>query len=136
MLRALAAGSILALVGCEGVSVGVGVSMPVGGHGSVGVGTSVFSTPAGASANRRVGDLLATEPLSVHLDPGARSLPAGIELVSRDRELRPSAILRVTETRQGVAFAELVKGKPTIGDEVVEASEAYRRNVDEKLAPR
>lgn len=136
MSRALAAVSLLALAGCEGVSVGVGVGVPVGGHGSISVGTSVFTTPAGASANRRVGDLLATEPLSVHLDPGARTLPSGIELVSRDRELRPSAILRVTETRQGVAFAELVKGKPVIGDEVVEASESYRRSVDEKLAPR
>ena len=72
----------------------------------------------------------------MHLDPEARALPAGIELVSRDRELRPSAVLRVTETRQGVAFAELVRGRPLVGDEVVEASEAYRRDVDGKLAPR
>jgi len=133
MRRALAAATLAALTGCAGVSVGVGVSVPIGGHVSVGAETSVFSTPAGASANRRVGDLLATEPLTVHLDAEARALPAGLQLVSRDRDLRPSAILRVTETRQGVAFAEIVKGRPVIGDEVVEASEPYRRSVEEKL---
>ena len=134
MRRAAAVLALATLSGCAGVSVGVGVSVPIGGHASVGAGTSVFSTPAGASANRRVGRLLALEPVSVHLDAEARALPPGIQLVSRDRDLRPSAILRVTETRQGVAFAEVVQGKPVLGDEVVEAPEAYRRSVEEKLA--
>ena len=136
MRQALAAATLAALAGCSGMSVGVSVGVPVGGHGSVGVGTSVFGTPAGASANRRVGELIACEPVSVHVDDGARALPAGLELVSRDRELRPSAILRVTETRQGVTFAEVVLGKPAVGDEVVEASESYRREVGERLASR
>lgn len=133
MLRLAAAIALATLSGCAGVSVGVGVGVPIGGHVSVGAETSVFSTPAGASANRRVGRLLGLEPISVHLDADARALPAGIHLISRDRDLRPSAILRVTETRQGVAFAEVVKGKPVVGDEVVEAPEAYRRSVEEKL---
>ncbi len=133
MPRIAALITLVALSGCEGVSVGVGVGVPIGGNVSIGAQTSVFSTPAGASANRRVGRLLALEPVSVHLDADARSLPAGIQLVSRDRDLRPSAILRVTETRQGVAFAEIVQGKPVVGDEVVEAPEAYRRAVEEKL---
>lgn len=123
---------LAALSGCQTVSVGVGVGIPVGG--SVSVGGSVFTTPAGQSANRHVGKVLSVEPISVHIEDLRRNLPEGLLLVSRNAELKPSAILKVTETRQSVAFTAVVAGKPVVGDEVVEASPDYLKSVEAGLS--
>ena len=123
---------LAALTGCENMSVGVGVGIPIGG--SVSVGGSVFTTPAGQSANRRVGVVLTDQPISVHLEDARRNLPAGLVLVSRNAELKPSAILKVTEVRQSVAFTTVTLGKPATGDDVVEASETYLKSVEAGLS--
>ena len=138
MRPALAAAVVAALAGCATTSVqlGVGIGMPVGGDVRVGAEVSAFATPAGASAQRRSGELLSTEPAAVHLDDPGRPPPVGLHLVSRDRALKPSAILRVSEVRQSVAFVVVERGNPARGDEVVEATEAYRLSVEAQLSGR
>jgi hypothetical protein len=132
MIRFVLPAFLITLSGCENMSVGVGVGIPIGG--SLSVGGSVFTTPAGQSANRRVGLVLTDQPISVHIEDARRNLPAGLMLVSRNADLKPSAILKVTEMRQSVAFTTITLGKPTIGDEVVEASEAYLKSVEAGLS--
>ncbi len=81
-----------------------------------------FSRPPGSPASTRVGFV---EPVregasqcTIGLAPGT-TLKDGEVLVSRDRSLRPSALVRVEATLGRSAVARIIRGRPGPKDEAV-----------------
>lgn len=84
-----------------------------------------FSRPTGASRNPRIGFIghnpTATGPQLVQLTRASLevSFKIGELVVSRNRQLQPTSLLRVIEIRGLAAIAVPVRGRPAADDEVV-----------------
>ncbi len=83
---------------------------------------SPFELPAGAPRNIRVGFVESAPPDSRQfpfaLIPGT-IVREGYTVVSRDQNLRPTAIMTITQIQGHIALANLVRGRPRPKDEVV-----------------
>ena len=83
---------------------------------------SPFELPAGSPRNIRVGFVEAAPPDSRQfpfaLIPGT-IIREGYTVVSRDHDLRPTAVLTITQIQGHIALANLVRGRPRPKDEVV-----------------
>jgi len=81
-----------------------------------------FALPAGAPRNARVGYVqgypLRSASVPLILIPGT-IVREGLEVVARDPQLNPSAVLEITAVRGRMAVARIVRGQPQPKDEVV-----------------
>jgi len=81
-----------------------------------------FALPAGAPRNARVGFVqgypLRSTSVPLLLIPGT-IVREGLQVIARDPQLNPSAILEVTSVRGRLAVARIVRGQPQPKDEVV-----------------
>ena len=125
LTRGLAASLLLA--GC--------VADPAGPESAPEPGTE-FAKPTGASRNPRVGTigLGAASPGShlLHLNRTAAELALKKEefVVSRGRDLKPTALLRIVSIRGQAAIATTVRGRPEPDDEVVLPSAPLRQQAE------
>ncbi len=91
-----------------------------------------FAKPSGASRNPRIGAVgrgaSAQGPLLLHLTRAAAELSLKKDelVVCRGRDLRPTALLRITEIRGLAAIAVPVRGQARPDDEVVLPASALR----------
>lgn len=89
-----------------------------------------FALPAGAPRNVRVGFVEAAPPgsqaFAIVLTPGT-IVREGYELVSRDAQLRPTAVLRISHLHGRVALARLARGRPQPKDEAVLPTSELRK---------
>ena len=81
-----------------------------------------FALPAGAPRNARVGFVqgypLRSTSVPLLLIPGT-IVREGLQVIARDPQLNPSAILEITSVRGRLAVARIVRGQPQPKDEVV-----------------
>jgi hypothetical protein len=81
-----------------------------------------FALPAGAPRNARVGFVqgypLRSTSVPLLLIPGTL-VREGLQVIARDPQLNPSAILEITSVRGRLAVARIVRGQPQPKDEVV-----------------
>lgn len=81
-----------------------------------------FVLPAGAPRNARVGYVqgypLRSASVPLLLIPGT-IVREGLEVIARDPQLNPSAVLEITSVRGRLAVARIVRGQPQPKDEVV-----------------
>ena len=81
-----------------------------------------FALPAGAPRNARVGFVqgypLRSTTVPLLLIPGT-IVREGLQVISRDPQLNPSAILEITSVRGRLAVARIIRGQPQPKDEVV-----------------
>ena len=94
---------------------------------------TTFALPAGAPRNIRVGFLEAAPEgsglIPCALIPGT-VVREGYILVSRDRELRPTASLVVVRLQGRIALARLLRGRPHHKDEAVLPSTELSKEAD------
>ena len=121
----IAAGLLLA--GCAGDELAPTPAVPPGGE---------FARPTGASRNPRVG-FVGRNPTAhgaqlVHLarTAGELSLKKDELVVSRNRALQPTALLRIIEIRGLAAIALPLRGQPGPEDEVVLPSSPLRQQAE------
>jgi hypothetical protein len=92
-----------------------------------------FALPAGAPRNVRIGFIEAapvgSRQLPCALIPGTL-VREGYILVSRDRELRPTASLVITQIQGRIALVKILRGAPHLKDEVVLPSTDLSREAD------
>lgn len=81
-----------------------------------------FALPAGAPRNARVGFIqgypLRSTSVPLLLLPGT-IVREGLQVIARDPQLNPSAVLEITSVRGRLAVARIVRGQPQPKDEVV-----------------
>ena len=81
-----------------------------------------FALPAGAPRNARVGFIqgypLRSTSVPLLLIPGT-IVREGLQVIARDPQLNPSAVLEITSVRGRLAVARIVRGQPQPKDEVV-----------------
>jgi hypothetical protein len=96
-----------------------------------------FSLPPGSPASARAGFVEPVRADAVHcavaLSPGSR-VRIGDTLVSRDRTLRPTALLEVEMISGRTALARIRRGRPGAKEEAVRPSTELRQ-LAETLAP-
>jgi hypothetical protein len=95
-----------------------------------------FAKPSGASRNPRIGTVgrgsTAPGQLLLHLTHAATELALKKDelVVCRGRDLRPTALLRITEIRGLAAIAVPVRGQARPDDEVVLPASALRQQAE------
>ena len=95
-----------------------------------------FARPVGTSRNTRVGSIgrspSPTGPQLLQLTRTAAELSLKKEelVVSRNRALQPTALLRIVEIRGMAALAVILRGQPVPDDEVVLPSSPLRQQAE------
>jgi hypothetical protein len=95
-----------------------------------------FARPAGASRNPRLGFVgpnpTATGPqlLLLARSAGELALKKDELVVSRSRDLRPTALLRIVEIRGQAALAVPLRGRPGANEEIVLPSSPLRQQAE------
>ena len=96
--------------------------MAVGGKRTLIIHPSLAYGAAGAPRNARVGFVqgypLRSASVPLLLIPGT-IIREGLQVIARDPQLNPSAVLEITSVRGRLAVARIVRGQPQPKDEVV-----------------
>jgi len=126
VIRGCCLAAVLALAGCAGESA---TSAPAPEPGTE------FAKPAGATRNPRIGTVgraAAGGPRLLQLNRAAAELSLRKDdlVVSRGRDLRPTALLRIVEVHGQAALATTLRGRPSPDDEVVLPAAPLRQQAE------